>query len=858
MDEHSSPADEFSPQDGMPQHEAMFAPPTEADAPLNDDWAIPETSPTPPHQRFVLLLRLTTVAAFALIIATVVFLGSLVGNTMQATSAKQVLDKAVQSLEHGDFQSLSITEQQKDGIVYPTSPSFDTPYTPTYGDLKLRGTTTVLYQAPNRWRTDSTSNFAGYSSSNGSKQVSQHDVQVSDGTTFWQYYPSSGDNSGFGGFVRQVSLSQLAFSQKSRSALTSVFQQQYYTLRTTEACSNSSLQGSDTVNGRDAYVVEYDSPYGGTASTPSAACDQVQQQLRQEQEADMQAEMGAGSMTSTISSTHYTTRTTSTKTSTNNWPKPTYRMWVDKQTFLVLKTEYTGGPEGKPIQSTEVTNLQVNTAIDAKQFTAYDKPANSTPFAHTPMTATQETNFPAKASTAAKAADYPVFIPIYLPTGLVPLKPNQADTMMPQAQQGVSFSFVPRSELGNDIYTLHSKLVISQHRASYADIAQAEMQGNPIDIGGIRGWATQPISVSNGSSMTGSIGQASVSFVRDGSFIQISGSAYSSADLVKVAVGLQAAPNSHAPLPAPQPPTIAQVRQQSKHQVFVPTDLPAGVVAEPPLAPQTGGSNDYVTILYHNHDGSPAFGLVEMNMGTGGMNPFSQILPAWLTQTVKLSNGSAASYIPIFPYDIASTQPTFDGSWFIWQQGDTTFMLIGSGMGKADFGKIANSMSANADLSPVELPISPRPDVQVAPPNFKVLHPASLPNANLQAKERNVLAPNHAGNGVIISYTPNGEMFAFINGLLLVEMPASAASDLPNDPKASKEQIGGHEVSVTRNKNTCEMMTWQQDGVYYALISPSLGDLAGNTSGDNSTTMPAGMTGSYTYAQMRAVVESLK
>jgi hypothetical protein len=161
-------------------------------------------------------------------------------------------------------------------------------------------------------------------------------------------------------------------------------------------------------------------------------------------------------------------------------------------------------------------------------------------------------------------------------------------------------------------------------------------------------------------------------------------------------------------------------------------------------------------------------------------------------------------------------------------------------MGKADFVKIANSMSATADLSPVELPISPRPNMQVAPPSFKVLRPTSLPNG-LQPQERTIPAPSHTGSGVIITYAQVGDSMG-MNSLILVEMPVAAASDLPNDPKASKEQIAGHEVSVSRDKNTCEMMTWQQDGVYFALINPVI------------SSMPS----QYTYEQMRTLVESLK
>lgn len=55
--------------------------------------------------------------------------------------------------------------------------------------------------------------------------------------------------------------------------------------------------------------------------------------------------------------------------------------------------------------------------------------------------------------------------------------------------------------------------------------------------------------------------------------------------------------------------------------------------------------------------------------------------------------------------------------------------------------------------------------------------------------------------------------------LTLIEQKATAGSGEVNDPQATVEQIGGHDVTVVRRGDSCTMMSWEQEGVSLSLTN---------------------------------------
>ena len=279
---------------------------------------------------------------------------------------------------------------------------------------------------------------------------------------------------------------------------------------------------------------------------------------------------------------------------------------------------------------------------------------------------------------------------------------------------------------------------------------------------------------------------SSVVVLRDGVLIALNSFTFSPEQLLDVAATLQTVPGSKAPLPAPQPPTLAQVRAAAPFPIYVPTWVPDGLAPEPPVGYE---------ITYHDGSGQP---VLTVTNGAGFGDD-----PRAAGEAVTLANGVEAHWL---------------GSLLWWvQDGSTTMALFGESMSREDLMRIAASVSASADLA-----FEPRPQLTPAPtlptptpvptPPFAVQRPTWLP-------EEMKVSEQVDGSVVSLGFVPaagGGQ-----GALTLVQTPATGSDEAGVvDPQASQESIGGHDVTVIRRgADNCVTYTWLAGGLRLTLTN---------------------------------------
>ena len=370
-------------------------------------------------------------------------------------------------------------------------------------------------------------------------------------------------------------------------------------------------------------------------------------------------------------------------------------IWVDKNTFFVLKHEVYSTDGRTLLIRTEMTEVQYNPTLDPSLFT-FAPPAGAQVVDYRPQplplgevdTGTTPATLAAALDSAlqplAQQVNYPIFAPRTIPDGLAPRLPK----LMPLGDnlQQLMIEFVPADAIDQDVAAGQVGLVITQQAADYASVVNFTQGATPVllpaqagqgevansDGTPLRAWARRGFINVDG---TGS--DSGVVILRDGVLISLNSFALSAEELLALAADLVPVPGNSAALPAPQPPSVAEVRSAAPFAFFVPTWLPAGLAAEPPVG---------YSITYHDRGGSPIFTLTN-NAGVGDDSRHGGEL-------VILASGVEAHWL---------------GSLLWWVQEGTQLALSSTSLSKEEMLRIAASVSSSAEPAVVELPPQPPP-----------------------------------------------------------------------------------------------------------------------------------------------------
>ena len=350
-------------------------------------------------------------------------------------------------------------------------------------------------------------------------------------------------------------------------------------------------------------------------------------------------------------------------------------IWVDKNTFFVLKHELYSTEGNQLLLRSEVTDVQYNRAVDSRLFVSpapsdaqiLDYRPQALPPAPTQegVADPQQAALLAALQPLAEQAAYPLFVPEHVPAGLSPRMPK----LMPWGDNSdqLVVEWVPTGDLAGDTYAGQAGIQMRQQAADYASVVNFTRDATPVHMSGagiganIESWARRGMVNADG---TGS--DSSFIILRDGVLITLSSFAFSPEQLLGVAATLQSVPGSKGALPRPQPPTLAQVRAGAPFPIYVPTWVPAGLAPEPPVGYE---------ITYHDRTGQPVFTITN---GASFAND-----PRAAGERVTLGNGVDAHWL---------------GSLLWWmQEGDTSIALYSDSLSREELIQIAASVSANAE-----------------------------------------------------------------------------------------------------------------------------------------------------------------
>ncbi|MGH7861534.1 MAG: LolA family protein, partial [Candidatus Dormibacteraceae bacterium] len=346
-------------------------------------------------------------------------------------------------------------------------------------------------------------------------------------------------------------------------------------------------------------------------------------------------------------------------------------IWVDQETFFVLKEVQYSGTDGKLLSTTEVTSIQYNVPVAPARF-SFTPPPGARIEDDRPKPTPAADQYQQRLAQLARQVDFPLFVPRATPSGLVPVQPRLDDTGGPQVQ----LSYVPPDEAGKATSAGSTGVQITEQKASYDLIDRTIQQAQPTTVSGGQGGLRRGRQIRGGGSDSAAI------VLRGGTLISVTSVAVSADDLLRIAGSLEPVSGSHPPLPDPTPSALAEIRQRVSFSVFVPTWVPAGLTPEPPVGGAQPAEN--VAIRYHTADGG--VGLIVSN-GTPDCCPGYAMLPS---EPIALPDGLQGHLI---------RRPTtqYGGLTLWWQQDGTTVTLTGPAVSESDLVKIAASVSKTAN-----------------------------------------------------------------------------------------------------------------------------------------------------------------
>lgn len=464
-------------------------------------------------------------------------------------------------------------------------------------------------------------------------------------------------------------------------------------------------------------------------------------------------------------------------------------LFVDKETFFVLKDVWYDATGSHPFATTTITDIHYNAPIDPARFT-YTPPPGATVTDYRPQPAPSADQFAQQLATFATQADFPLFVPRLIPRGMV--------AQTPKLNGGaLGLGYAPPGDTDPNAVFTHG-IGIYERKATAADLKPAN-EAEPIPIGALKGWYRAG-KENVGTSTTNS----ALIFVRDGTSIFLTTSTLSRDELLAVATSLDTVAGSHAPVTPPAPRTLAEVRARTRFPIYVPTYVPAGLTPEPPDE-RVGGDVPTVGINYDAPDGG--IGMIVRN-GEAGTELDAD--PRKDGEAVTLPDGTPAHFLPL-------ESLTYHGP-VLWWHRDTVFIAVsGPNLTKDELIRVAASMSVTADLGTTTIPSS-RPTATAIPaPAFTILRPTYLPEPLTERQQFVASDVAGMGPGVVLGFSrPNDSPQS---ALLLREVPKAAATAI-SDPQAVHETIGGRDVTIVKRGDDWVTLAWVQGEVFLTLTNP--------------------------------------
>jgi outer membrane lipoprotein-sorting protein len=507
----------------------------------------------------------------------------------------------------------------------------------------------VWFRAPDQWRQE-----LRFTELPGQGPDPAPRVTVADGRTVWYY---DGPHNAL-----QISLGQFGGIGQGDYGLYGAGSLDA-ALRRAGECYRPRLTGEERVAGRPAYVVSM-----GPTTCPSAAA----------------AEMN-GPLT----------------------------LWLDEETFFVLKAVLRDTADARVVQTRQVTSIRYNPDLPDALFT-FTPPPGATVLDNRPRPAPTAAEFDQQLAALARQADFPLFVPRGVPGGLVPREPRL------DGQVGLRLEYVPPEEAATDAPAQRRGLSIVQRPATAAALADATEKAEPVSIPAGKAWLRRG----------GPNASSAAVVLRDGTLVWVGSLGLAADELVRVAASLEPVPGGHAPLPEPTRPALADIRRRVSMPVFVPTWLPEPLTPEPPVAGE--GQEASVRITYHAPDGSIALRVLN---GPAGCCLDDD--PRKGGQAVALPNGLTAHFL--------NMQPEYGGPILWWEQEGAYVALSGPRRTRDELVKIATSVSKTADLGLTES-VDVRPTATpIPPPPFALLRPGRSEGSSSSVRTGKILRPAASG-----------------------------------------------------------------------------------------------------------------
>jgi hypothetical protein len=339
-------------------------------------------------------------------------------------------------------------------------------------------------------------------------------------------------------------------------------------------------------------------------------------------------------------------------------------MWVDKETFLVLKRVYQG-PDGAPVLTREVTSLKLGAEVPAERFT-FTPEAGMLVYDARPQPAPSVAQFKAAMQATAATVDFPLYVPKAIPAGLRPGAP-----MSTPAGIEVGFDRAGTTSEG-------SAVLMIQRKATTTDVARSRPNEERLLIAGDRAWFLPGGEISGGGRLANGL-----TLIRGGTMINLSSFTVDRATLIQMAASLSPVPGGHAPLPNPVPFSVEELRSRVKFPILVPTWVPEGLKPAQPFGGE--GFTPHVSIQYLSAQGAQ-----ELSVLNGPAGCCLDADPRKKGTAVTIRAGIPAHYLQI--------EPQVGGPILWWNENGAYVALSGPNLIRDDLIRIADSMSATADM----------------------------------------------------------------------------------------------------------------------------------------------------------------
>ena len=328
------------------------------------------------------------------------------------------------------------------------------------------------YQAPNQWRSDYVQTVV---SADGRQIRSDRSTQKSDGQDLWQYDQASNTVTIDPVDPHMSAKGIMGLYGQSAETLQELFQQ-------ASGCFDPKVMGSETVAGQATYVVDL-----GATKCPSASGPEMQGRIV---------------------------------------------IWVDKETFLVLKLEQHSKFDDKVIMTDQVTSVQYNAAVDPAKF-KFTPPAGATIVDNRPKPALDSEQLKQQLGQMSKQVGFALFVPAFVPSGLAPRAPQHD----PRVDDMVEISYLPTNEPDPDSLASRAKGLFIRQVRTTSSVAEKMLKGtDPITLNG----ANARVRRSDHNSGT----ESAALVERDGVLISVSSFTIAPEELLKVAASLETVPVS--------------------------------------------------------------------------------------------------------------------------------------------------------------------------------------------------------------------------------------------------------------------------------------------------------------------------